>query len=210
MNRVVLTNYTTTGVPAIAADSQVEIDGAIYTNPGNVAITGATVNTTWYDILLTPSGTSFTASFIARNTGVWSDSLQGLYSGNNRVVACAFRSTSSTVWINKNILIVNNRLIKVRMDLGDWDLVATDDITVQPGIPVADVRSYLCIIRSDFGAQHSLPGTVAISSPIIDAWVSSYSSPNVSIYRRSGGTFDNTNFDATSYNRGWLHIEYEV
>ena len=52
LNRVVLTNYTGTGKPAIAANSVCEINGTLYTNPSEVAITGSTVNTTWYDILL--------------------------------------------------------------------------------------------------------------------------------------------------------------
>ena len=50
-----LTNWATGTIPEIVANSVVEINGSLYTNPSAVAITGATVNSTWYDILLTPS-----------------------------------------------------------------------------------------------------------------------------------------------------------
>ena len=33
---------------------------------------------------------------------------------------------------------------------------------------------------------------------------------NVILYRRTGGDFDATDYDATSYNRGWITIWYIV
>lgn len=210
MNHVVLTNYTTTGVPAIAANSQVEINGSIYTNPSEVAISGSTSNDTWYDILLTPSGTTFTASFVARGTGVWSDSKQGLYSGNNRVVAIAKRDTSSSIWINKNILIVNNRIVKIKSKIGDWNMSIDDTITIGNGISdFLKVRSLTAIIiRDDDNRIYNLAssetsGDANGSIPYIDATI-------ISLTRRIGSLFDGPNFDSTSFNRGWVIITYEV
>ncbi len=204
MNRVVLTNYTTTGIPAIAANSQCEINGPIYTNPSEVVISGSTANTTFYDILLTPSGTTFTASFIARDTGIWSDSKQGLYSGNNRVVAIAKRDTSSSVWINKNILIINNRSIKIKMEIGDWDMDTTPDLVLDHGL--SNHAKILCLeglIRND--ADSTRYAFFSNTGGNMIQVVGSTIRPS----RVAGGLFDAAIFSSTSYNRGWLIITYE-
>ena len=209
MNHVVLTNYDTTGIPAIAANSQIEINGSIYTNPSEVAITGTTANTTWYDILLTPSGTTFTASFIARGTGVWSDSLQGLYSGNNRVVAIARRDTSSSIWINKNILIINNRTVKIKMEIGDWDMVALASVDIAHGlVDHSKIRSLSIILIKDDGTI--IPWFGSINQFDVVDLVPSIDATNITLNRQGGGGYDNTDYDSTSFNRGWDTIQYEV
>ncbi len=216
MNRIVLTNYTTTGVPAIAANSQVEINGNIYTNPLGVTISGATVNNTWYDILLAPSGTTFVASFVPRGTGIWSDSKQGLYTGNSRVVACAYRSTSSSIWINKNILIVNNRKIEIEMEIGDWDMnvsvAGLSSVSVVHGLldhlKVKNVQAFIIndlstsiipINRDNGGAGDTIGGSIAATG-----------STTVQLKIVTTGAFDNNSYDLTPFNRGPLTIEYEV
>ena len=212
INNVVLTNYTGTGVPAIAIDSQCEINGLMYTNPIEVAITGTTADSTWYDILLTSSGTTFTASFIARETGVWSDSKQGLYSGNNRVVACVYR-VGSTNWINKNILIITNRTIKIKMIIGDWDMSATILLLISHGITDPDcIRDICTIVRIDAGAPEyeSFVLPMKGATTTIDAGVSAIRGDDIRLQSRTGGGFDNAYFDDTSYNRGWITFSYEV
>jgi len=214
-----LTNYTGVGKPAIVAGGTVEINGVIYRNSIEVSISGATVNTTWYDILLTPSGTTFTASFVARETGVWSDSKQGLYDSDNRVIACAYRNTSDADWINKNILVVVNRTCKVKMEVGDWDMNATQSVTVIHGLEnyFANMRSIKVIIRSDSGGtlhMHDLYQFADAADPtLISGGVRDMlptSSTGIVLRRRTGGAFDGTVFDETSYNRGWVTLEYEV
>ena len=213
LNRIVLTNYTGTGKPAIAANSVCEINGILYTNPSEVAITGTTANTTWYDILLTPSGSTFTASFIARGTGVWSDSKQGLYSGNNRVVAAAFRNTSDSDWINKNILIVNNRTIEIKMEIGIWDLDATISISVTHGISnFLKIRGVAITIQNDaLSNLYTMPTNIGSSgSNASSLFVSGFNATTVTLDRVTSSFFDSTTFDSTSFNRGDLTIEYEV
>jgi hypothetical protein len=212
---IVLTNYTGTGVPQIAAGSWIEINGQMYRISANLSITGATVNNTWYDILLTPSGGTFTASYVARNTGAWSDSKQGLYSGNNRVVACVRRSTSSSVWINKNILIVDNRTVKIKINIGDWNMDSDHFVNVVHGLTFSSIVSVFAVIRSDADTQKfNLEGTniafatgTIVSGPMGGIKVGTV---NIELTRVVTGFFDSVGFDATSYNRGELPIEYEV
>ncbi len=211
LNRVVLTNYTGTGLPAVAANSVCEINGLLYTNPSEVAITGATSNTTWYDILLTPSGTTFTASFIARGTGVWSDSKHGLYSGNNRVVACAYRNTSSTNWINKNILIVNNRTIVIKMEIGDWNMDLNTTVDIAHGLDFTKIRGWTMVIRQnagEFDTRYKEGYTSTGDDVLLAIYV--INDTNIRCWRKVGGFFDGALFNSTSYNRGWIPITYEA
>ena len=208
LNQVALTNYTTTIVPAIAANSVVDINGAIYTNSSNVSITGSTSNSTWYDILLTPSGASFTASFIARGTGVWSDSKQGLYSGNNRVIGIVYRDGSGN-FINKNILAINNRNVVIKIEIGDWDMVATVTVTVAHGVSSHNnVKSANAFVRDDAdNDSYSLERAISgVSQGSIDGVTNTL----IALSRFATGFFDDTAFDDTPYNRGWLTITYEV
>lgn len=206
LNDIVLTNYKTTGVPAIAAGSKCTINGTVYTNPSEVAITGTTADSTWYDILLTPSGTSFTASFIARGTGAWSDSLQGLYSGTNRVVACAYR-VGSTNWINKNILIVNNRTVKLKVEIGAWDIDALQTATVTHGLILSDIIDVSAWILNDVGtSKHNLEITEALGISSRGGIVLG----STLIVLTADTFYDSTDYDSTAINRGTLVITYEV
>lgn len=208
---VALTNYTGTGQPAIVASCGAEINGSFYINPSEVAITGSTSNSTWYDILLTPSGSTFTASFIARGTGVWSDSKQGIYSGNNRVVACVYKDGSGN-FINKNVLIVANRTIKIGMEIGDWDMQAGVRLTITEaklGIDTTKIRIVNVLIRHDDGLVCNLETGHLNNASVAGRWWIDTGTSLV-LDRVTGGSFNSVNFDSTSYNRGWIAIEYEV
>ncbi len=209
--KIALTNYTGVGKPAIVAGGIVEINGIIYKNTIEVAISGATINTTWYDILLTPSGSTFTASFIARGTGVWSDSKQGLYSGNNRVIACAYRNTSDADWINKNTLIVINRTCKIKMEIGDWNMDIDLYTTVAHGFTLSTIRSISVLIRGDTGVNifRSFNCFDVQSAEILSQYIE-IDATDVTLIRDTDGALDGNAFDSTSFNRGFITLEYEV
>ncbi len=208
-----LTNYTSVDKPAIAAGGAVEINGVIYKNSIEVAISGATANTTWYDILLTPSGTTFTASFVVRETGVWSDSKQGLYDGNNRVIGCARRNTSDADWINKNILIVTNRTCKIKMETGGWNLDVNPFLDVFHGMSnYKKVKTVSAIIRNDADTSLFILYKVSdVADPnLLAGGIGDIDSNNITLIRRSGSIFDHTNYNDDTFNRGWITLEYEV
>jgi hypothetical protein len=204
--RIDIGNYLNNSAPVILAGSVIEINGSIYSTSINVSITGSTSNSTWYDILLTPSGSTFTASYIARGTGTYDNARNGLYSGTNRVVACVYRDGSGN-FINKNTLDIINRTVKIKIEIGDWNMDTT--LSVQPthGVTVDDIRSVKAVIRND-------PGTVTYvlnGSPNTgEAYIASIGATSLTLGRRTTGFFDNTTFDSTSYNRGWITIEYQV
>ena len=213
---LVLTEYSTTTVPKVAAGSGIEINGQWYYTPIDITISGATVNSTWYDILCTPSGSTFTGSFIARGTGVWSDSLQGLYSGNNRVCACVYRNASA-VFVNKTILVVSNRTCKVKMEIGDWDMATDNAVAVLHGLGALwkNIRVTGFVIRNNADTVHYPNGmtdnNMAIYAPPVGLHnASPIDSTSIRLIRSLTGYFDHIDFNATSYNRGWIPFEYEV
>lgn len=214
MNAIAVTNYQTTTVPAIKEQSRCEVNGTVLSNPSDITITGATINDTWYEILLTPSGSSFTASFIARGTGVWDDTKQGLYSGNNRVVAIVLRDGSGN-FINKNILSISNRTITIKIEMGDWDMDASSNILVVHGIPdKKKIRGVTAIVRDDNDSSYFDFATrnmeTAGSVAPFDFGINLSNATQITLVRSALGAFNAVLYDSTSFNRGWITITYEV
>jgi hypothetical protein len=204
-----LTEWDTNTQPEIAAGSQIEINGKYYNSITDVSVSGSTSNSTWYDILLTPSaGVTFTASFVARETGSWSDSKQGLYSGDNRVVACVYVDGSGN-FINKNILKVVNRKIELTCEIGDWNMVSTTYIEIPHGVTYGNIRSIYVVVRNDANiTMFPLDYRSYAADVPSGSWY--WGTSIIRLGRYGGGYFDETNFDSTSYNRGWITIIYEI
>lgn len=203
-----LTHYNDTTQPAIVAECGCEINGGWYKNFTEIAITGVTANDNWYDILLTPSGRTYTASFVARGTGAWSDSKQGLYSGNNRVVACVYRNDSAE-FISKNILIVSNRRIEIDISYGPWNMwsggggVASIDVPHGLGT-FLNIRSTIVLVfRSTIDMK---PIDTGDSGDTAGKWFYD-DADNVSLFRENGSSFDSSNYTAAYGN---IFIIYEV
>jgi hypothetical protein len=103
-HNVSLTNYDTTGVPAIAAGSIVECNGALFEFTADEAVTGTPSNGTVY-IQIIPSTTTCTAAF-TNTAPTWSDAKQGFYgtgaAANYRYLEFEMTRSSATVYSNKH------------------------------------------------------------------------------------------------------------
>lgn len=94
----------------------------------------------------------------------------------------------------------------VIVEIGDWNMDSTANVDIAHGQTYANIRRVSVIIRDDadtyrYSFCNFFDGTV-------DIGVSWYNSTNVRIFRLASGTFDSTDFDSTSYNRGWIIIEH--
>jgi len=92
------------------------------------------------------------------------------------------------------------------IDIGDWNMDTTASLSVAHGLTLADIRWVQVTIRND-------AGTLSTSFPTIDTTALSnerveFDGTNVIMLRSLSGTFDGTDYDATSYNRGWITIGY--
>ena len=97
-------------------------------------------------------------------------------------------------------------LVTKMMSIGDWNMDTTASKSVAHGLSIGDIRFVSCLIRNDAGttlytAHGHDGGTTPFEIDYIDA-------TNVVLARKNGSIFDATEFDATSYNRGWVTIQY--
>jgi hypothetical protein len=97
------------------------------------------------------------------------------------------------------------------IEIGDWNMDATASVSVAHGIGAAEkIRSVSVVIRNDIegGLRYNL-SWMDFGSAVQGA-VELFDDTSVQLSRLSAGSFDNTNFDSTSYNRGWITIVYEA
>jgi hypothetical protein len=90
------------------------------------------------------------------------------------------------------------------INIGDWDMDATSTVNVAHGL--ADnqkIRGIQAIIRND-------AGTGVYPLDTFGSTTFNAGSNVIELNRTVGLAFDTTDFDATSYNRGWVTITYIV
>lgn len=93
------------------------------------------------------------------------------------------------------------------VSIGDWDMDATATINVAHGITLTKFRSASFTIRNDSNDTYYPDGRS--SGGVIAAEMLTVDATNVVLRRVASGIFDSTDFDSTSYNRGWVTIFYE-
>lgn len=93
-------------------------------------------------------------------------------------------------------------LIRKLIDIGDWNMDLTTSVSKAHGLTRTKIRSVQVLIRNDADSA-CYPFLNDHGSSAINI-----GSTYVEIIRSTGGVFDSSNFDSTSYNRGWILIDY--
>jgi hypothetical protein len=130
----------------------------------------------------------------------WSDTFVGIINTSNAVIASGGIQTDGS----------NTLKIKV-IDIGDWDMDATGSINVAHGLGASfsNIRSVSVMIRNDSGSQiYPFNAGVNLTDTTPQGTIAQISNPNINLARLGTGIFNSTDFDATSYNRGWITITY--
>jgi hypothetical protein len=88
----------------------------------------------------------------------------------------------------------------LKLDIGAWDMDAATQVSVVHGITYTNIRGVSGVVRSDSGAT-VYPITPSFeSSPLTnESVIKNIDSVDILLERKTGGVFDNTNFDLTSY-----------
>lgn len=110
-----------------------------------------------------------------------------------------------------------NLRVKV-INIGDWNMFSFPSTTVSHGIAsYKKIRSISATIRNDTDDIYTdieVMQSVTISGTTFLAnyggYVTSYDSTIVTLNRKASGSFFDSQYAATSYNRGFLTITYEV
>jgi hypothetical protein len=96
------------------------------------------------------------------------------------------------------------------VEIGDWNMDTATSKSVTHGLDVTKIIGVSGVIRNDTDSnRYALtPGMyVKVTSNHLQAWITSIVS-TVIYLEHAGEQYNNTNFDSTSYNRGWLVIQY--
>lgn len=92
------------------------------------------------------------------------------------------------------------------VEIGDWDMDASNTKAVAHGLTLSKIRTIQIMVRDDAGTtQYSNE-----AGSLLSVWALSIGATDINLtHSDTGGAgFDSTNFNATSYNRGWVTIDY--
>lgn len=95
------------------------------------------------------------------------------------------------------------------VNIGDWNMDSTSSVSVAHGVDWTKIRSISCIIRNDANSN-GFPLNYHDGTDNDSGGVGGIDSTNITLLRKTGGSFDNANFDSTGYNRGYVTITYEA
>lgn len=128
--------------------------------------------------------------------------------------------TGSGVVDYADLVFLNNvKLSNKIIPIGDWNMDSTSSVLITHGLDYTKIKSINVIIRNDSDTER-LPLLPIVGSNLFAGGTFEFDS--TSIFLRcfanaeatsffNGATtsaFDNTNHDSTSYNRGWVNIEF--
>jgi len=100
-------------------------------------------------------------------------------------------------------------LISTVVNIGDWDMDANANIFVTHGITdYTKIKSIDVTIIPD-ASTSIIPLTTAFSGTVAGA-IGQTSSTQTTLYRTTGGSFDNVGYDSTGFNRGYVTYWHTV
>jgi len=101
-----------------------------------------------------------------------------------------------------------NGIYPDKINIGDWNMDTTGSVNVAHGKDVTKIIGVSAMIRDDTDAFHEpiTAGKNLASEP--DAHISTIGTTNITLSRKVGGAYDSTSYDSTTYNRGWIIIQY--
>jgi hypothetical protein len=104
------------------------------------------------------------------------------------------------------------RFLIKEIQIGDWNMDTTQFVSVAHGIAdYTKIRAVLVVIRNDAATLLlEIQNPAGALNGTTSGGITSINSVNVDLYRVTGGSFDSTNYDATSFNRGYITIIYSV
>lgn len=94
------------------------------------------------------------------------------------------------------------------VQIGDWDMDTDATASVAHGLTLANIRSVSALIRND--ADTAVNDITTDINAGTGTSASRATATHVVLDRLTGGSFDSTSYDSTSFNRGWVTIWYVV
>lgn len=208
---ITISEYDSTAAPDVKVGSKFEVNGALFkvltadeTPSGYAGISNSTTFYIMYDV----SGEEFVFTSVAPT---WNDALQGWYESGqtDRYFFFMRKDSGGTLYTAKQLLKRPGEKYTIVLDIGDWDMsnaTGSGSVNVIHGLTYSKIRSIDVIIRNDADTL-KLPLNFALT---VSSGFFSLTSTTVDLTPVIGGVFDGTDYNATSYNRGWITIAYEL
>lgn len=155
-------------------------------------------------------GTANTASNAASNAQNSANSANS--NANSRVAKSGDTMTGSLTCAGLN---TDNVVLKTkRVSIGDWNMDANLTKSVAHGLSDHNkIVSVEAMIIGDDNISNPMSVSVTDTNLMPSCAVIAWNASNIELIRlngANGGYFDNANFNATGFNRGFLYITYEV
>ncbi len=224
--QVSLTNFATTAASLIGTGSVFELAGSIYscTETAISLATGTASAAVSVYYVAIPSAGGTTCTFTMNSVApTWVDAKQGFYASaasTSRYLGGSYIGTAATYYTKfiytpdmiSGYLLPNGKtrpILKKVMDIGDWNMSATTTVNVNHELPYPNIRTTMITIRRDDDAVKRTSVFAGDTAGDVDIEVIVLPSI-ISANRLVGGFYDTAEYNSTSYNRGWLIIEYEA
>lgn len=118
-------------------------------------------------------------------------------------------STKGFLFVDADCL-EDSYCIKV-IEIGDWNMDSTATVTVAHGLTMSDIRFVDVMVRNDANtACYQLSSDTTPADQNGSGAGVGVDATNVNLERILGGEFNGTDFNSTSYNRGWISIMYTI
>ena len=111
-----------------------------------------------------------------------------------------------------------NGLKKKTVTIGDWNMnftgIGSGDSTVVVdhglGANFTKIRTVKVMIRNDDASGIFPLDRYNLANEVSQGGISGIALAGITLVHGAGGDFDHADFDSTTYNRGWVTIEYEA
>ena len=156
------------------------------------------------------SKTSGTGNLVLSNSTANEIQLTNTNAFGNVTVNNSGIRTDSTIVNEKRLQDYVGGVKKMVVNIGDWNMDSDGSINISEaslGVDIDDIFDVRVTIQIDGGGnKRSLVS--GSSSSLSGAWVLDSNANQLILYRTASGFFDSVQFDQTSFNRGWVVIEY--
>lgn len=205
---------------------------------GSITTNHMTAGSIDADRLVAGSITAGLLAADAIDVGNWNIDTDSIYSGT-KLEGNGYTASAGSITINSNGSIhapnfyidedgetsfkatapVLDGVATKSIQIGDWNMDTTEYVTISTGgVSIASIRNVSVLIYGDTGGwtvgTSAFPLEYNDPSLGISGRYQLYDvggvTPSINIIRTTSGFFDSAAFDATSYNRGWVTIQYEV
>lgn len=142
------------------------------------------------------------------DTGLWFPTANTMAASTGGVERFRLSSTGDLDIVTGGIGFAGGVALKQKtFNINDWDMNSEGVKIVAHGLTLANIRGIRVVIRNDSGSNF-FDLTSPLSGGFEGGYISNIDSTDVYLARYNGGYFDSVLFDSTSYNRGWITIDY--